>query len=337
MSKTYIISEIGNTHEGSVGLAKQFIKIAALTGVDCVKFQTHLFEHESLPSAPNPPYFKDETRKEYFERTAFTLEQYKELKRFSEDECRVDFISSPFSLEAIDFLEEVGVLAYKIPSGEVTNLPLLVKAARTGKRIILSSGMSSWTELDLAVETLKDNGCVDLVVLQCTSEYPCPPEKAGLNVIREMQERYGVPIGYSDHTMGNCIPLAAVTLGAVLIEKHFTLSRKMYGSDAKNSTEPEEFANLVEEIRSLERAFANPVDKDEVVVALFQMKRIFEKSIVCAMNLSKGSILSESMFAYKKPGDGISASKYKSLIGKRICRDMSKNEIFTAKDVESIE
>ena len=149
----YIIAEIGNTHEGSLGLAKCFIKSAADCGVDAVKFQTHIFDAESLPDAPNPPYFKDETRKEYFDRTGFDIDEWTELKRYTENECGIDFFSSPFSLEAVDLLEEVGVGVYKIPSGEVTNLPLLKKIAETGKKVILSSGMSVWIELDNAVKT----------------------------------------------------------------------------------------------------------------------------------------------------------------------------------------
>jgi sialic acid synthase SpsE len=167
MKKTYIIAEIGNTHEGSVGLAKQFIKAAADCGVDAVKFQTHIFEAESLPSAPNPSYFKDETRKEYFERTAFTIEQYKVLKDYAENECKVDFFSSPFSLEAVDFLMEVGVSTFKIPSGEVSNIPLLEHVAKTGKKVILSSGMSSWDELDRAVAVFKDKEKLTITINNC--------------------------------------------------------------------------------------------------------------------------------------------------------------------------
>jgi sialic acid synthase SpsE len=232
-SNVYIIAEIGNTHEGSLGLAKCFIKAAAECGVDCVKFQTHIFDAESLPNAPNPPYFKDETRKEYFDRTAFSKKDWIELKRYCEEECKKDFISSPFSLEAVDLLNEVGIKSFKIPSGEVTNLPLLERVAQTGKQVILSSGMNTWEEMDEAVQALSDNGCKDLIMLQCTSEYPCPPENAGLNIMLEMKEKYNVPVGFSDHTLGSAVPITAVVMGAVLIEKHFTLSQLAYGSDAK--------------------------------------------------------------------------------------------------------
>ena len=324
MKKTYIIAEIGNTHEGSVGLAKQFIKAAADCGVDAVKFQTHIFEAESLPSAPNPSYFKDETRKEYFERTAFTIEQYKVLKDYAENECKVDFFSSPFSLEAVDFLMEVGVSTFKIPSGEVSNIPLLEHVAKTGKKVILSSGMSSWDELDRAVAVFKDKE--KLTILQCTSEYPCKPENAGLNVMLEIKERYQCKVGFSDHTLGIGVPLTAVVLGATLIEKHFTLSKLMYGSDAKNSTEPEEFKHMVDNIRAAELAITSKIDKNEIVKKLGEMKFVFEKSIVSARELKAGHVISEEDLAYKKPGDGIPAKDYKNVIGKKVIKNIAANE-----------
>ena len=332
--KVFIIAEIGNTHEGSLGLAKQFIKIAAECGVDAVKFQTHIFEAESLPDAPNPPYFKDETRKEYFERTAFTVKQWKELKRYSEEECGIDFFSSPFSLEAVNLLEEVGINIYKVPSGEVSNIPLLEKIAKTGEKVLLSSGMSSWEELDLAVETLQSNGCKDLVVLQCTSEYPCPPEEAGLNVINELKQRYkNLKVGYSDHTLGVAIPIAAVVKGATVIEKHFTLSKNMYGSDAKNSTEPDEFKRLVNEIRAVEIALNHKVNKNEKAKKLKNMKITFEKSIVSADFLEKNSISFKNL-AFKKPGDCIPAKDYKKLIGKKLKKNVKKDYKFKWEDFE---
>lgn len=324
MKKTYIIAEIGNTHEGSVGLAKQFIKAAADCGVDAVKFQTHIFEAESLPSAPNPSYFKDETRKEYFERTAFTIEQYKVLKDYAENECKVDFFSSPFSLEAVDFLMEVGVSTFKIPSGEVSNIPLLEHVAKTGKNVILSSGMSSWEELDRAVAVFKDKE--KLTILQCTSEYPCKPENAGLNVMLEIKERYQCKVGFSDHTLGIGVPLTAVVLGATLVEKHFTLSKLMYGSDAKNSTEPKEFKHMVDNIRAAELAISSKIDKNEIVKELGEMKFVFEKSIVSARELKAGHVISEDDLAYKKPGDGIPAKDYKNVIGKKVIKNIAANE-----------
>jgi sialic acid synthase SpsE len=302
-----------------------------------VKLQTHIFEAESLPNAPNPPYFKDESRQQYFERTAFDLDQYRLLKRYSEEECGVEFLSSPFSLEAIDFLERVGVRTYKIPSGEVSNIPLLEKVAATGKKVLLSSGMSSWKELDEAVAVFRDAGpeaLGNLVLLQCTSEYPCPPEQAGLNVMLEMRDRYRLPIGYSDHTLGVAVPLAAVVLGATVVEKHFTLSKRMYGSDARNSTEPEEFKRLVEAIRDAEKAIGGGLAKDEKVKSLGAMKVIFEKSIVSAQELPAGTLLAPEHLAYKKPGDGIPAREYRRLLGKRLARAVGRDHKLTWADLE---
>lgn len=332
MNSTYIIAEIGNTHEGSLGLAKQFMKAAKECGVDAVKFQTHIFEAESLPSAPNPPYFKDETRKEYFERTAFSLHQWIELKAYANKELGLDFMSSPFSLEAVDLLESIEMEAFKIPSGEVNNLPLLEKVGRTGKKVLLSSGMSSWEEIDEAVKALKDNGCKDLVLLQCTSEYPCPADQSGLNVIQEMRSRYeqdGLKVGYSDHTMGIAIPIGAVVLGATVIEKHFTLSNKMYGSDAKNSIEPEEFKRLVDEIRDLDLALGSTVNKNEKVKELTHMKMTFEKSIVSVQPIKRGETITMDKLGFKKPGDGIQAKYYKDVLGKQAKVDINLNEQIT--------
>jgi N,N'-diacetyllegionaminate synthase len=324
MERAYIIAEIGNTHEGSVGLAKRFIKEAAECGVDAVKFQTHIFEAESLMSAPNPSYFKDETRKEYFERTSFNLEEYKVLKHYAENECHVDFFSSPFSIEAVDLLMEVGVSTFKIPSGEVSNIPLLEYIEKTGKKIILSSGMSSWEELDRAVAVFKDRS--KLTILQCTSEYPCKPENAGLNVMLEIKERYKCRVGFSDHTLGIGVPLTAVVLGANVIEKHFTLSKRMYGSDAKNSTEPEEFMHMVDNIRAAELALESKIDKNEKVKDLINMKTVFEKSIVTKKELNIGHVILEEDLSYKKPGDGIPAREYKNIIGRIVKDTIPANE-----------
>ena len=193
--------------------------------------------------------------------------------------------------------------------------------------------MSSWAELDEAVETLHSNGCKDLIILQCTSEYPCPPEQAGLNVLDELKQRYqNVTVGYSDHTMGVAVPLAAVIKGATVIEKHFTLSQKMYGSDAMNSTEPEEFKRLVDEIRQIEVALLNDIDKDEKVKSLVNMKITFEKSIVSANSLDKFETIEVKNLAFKKPGDGIPAREYKKLLGKKINKKVNKDYKFKWED-----
>lgn len=324
-----LIAEIGSVHDGSFGNAQKLIEAAAAAGADAVKFQTHIAEAESLASAPAPSYFSAEPRMDYFRRTGFSLEQWRKLVAHAKDQG-VTFLSSPFSLEAVDLLEEVGIAAYKIPSGEVSNIPLLEKIARTGKPVLLSSGMSNWAELDLAVATVRD--ACPTTVMQCSSAYPCPPERVGLNVLIEMAQRYGLPVGYSDHTLGVAAPIAAVALGAVVVEKHFTFSRKMYGSDAKHSMEPEEFLLMAQALRDVWAMRANPVDKNDVS-PYSDMKHIFEKSVVTACAIPAGEILKREMLAFKKPGDGIPARNYARLIGRRVRRNLDVDHKITEDDL----
>jgi N,N'-diacetyllegionaminate synthase len=324
-----IIAEIGSVHDGSFGNALKLIEAAAVAGADAVKFQTHIAEAESVASAPAPAYFSDEPRLDYFKRTSFTIEEWKRLSKHAAD-CGVTFLSSPFSLEAVDLLEDVGIAAYKIPSGEVSNIPLLMHIAKTGKPVLLSSGMSGWEELDLAVATVKDT-CAT-TVMQCSSAYPCPPERVGLNVIKEMAQRYGLPVGYSDHTMGVAAPIAAVALGARVIEKHFTFSRQMYGSDARHSMEPSEFRDMVTALRELWTMLNNPVTKSDTTPYM-DMKRIFEKSIVAARKIQEGEILSIDMIAFKKPGDGIPAREYFKIIGRKVKRNLAVDHKLSKEDL----
>ena len=324
-----IIAEIGSVHDGSFGNACKLIDAAARCGADIVKFQTHIAEAETLADAPMPSYFKGEPRMAYFRRTGFTLDQWRELKQACAA-ANVGFLSSPFSLEAVDLLEDVGVDSYKIPSGEVTNLPLLEHITRTGKPVLLSSGMSNWTELDAAVETLRHGGPV--TILQCTSAYPCPPERVGLNVIPEMAARWDLPVGYSDHADGFAAAFAATALGATVIEKHFTFSRLMYGSDAANAMEPEDFRRYCAGLRDIWQMQQTPVDKNDLAPYV-EMKRIFEKSVVTARPLTAGHTLTHSDLAFKKPGDGISAAVWRSLIGRRIAADLPENHKLGAADL----
>lgn len=326
--KVLIIAEVGSVHDGSFGNACRLIEAAAIAGADVVKFQTHLAGAETLADAPMPSYFEGEPRYEYFKRTAFTAEQWKSLRKHC-IEHGVRFLSSPFSHEAVDLLEEIGVDAYKLPSGEVTNVPLLEKIVATRKPVVLSSGMSNWEELDIAVGVLKRGG--PLTIMQCSSMYPCPPESVGLNVIQEMHSRYGLPVGFSDHTQGPTAAVAAVALGAVAIEKHFTFSRLMYGSDAKFAMQPEEFAVFCRLVREAWQMREHPVDKNDVA-PYAEMKRVFEKSVVTAKPVKAGTVLSRDDLAFKKPGDGIGARFYKNLIGKRVARDLPVNHKLVKED-----
>lgn len=319
--KLTIIAEIGSVHDGSFGNACKLIDLAADCGAHIVKFQTHIAEAESLPSAPSPSYFNEESRMDYFRRTAFTPDQYRKMIERAKQR-NVEFLSSPFSLEAVDLLEQVGVQSYKIPSGEVSNLPLLERVALTKKPVYLSSGMSDWRELDAAVEVLKKGG--PLCVMQCSSEYPCDPESVGLNVIQEMAARYKLPVGFSDHTLGVAACLGAVALGATVVEKHLTYSKAMYGSDAKHSMEPKEFSSLCASLKELSIMMANPADKSNCI-GYAGMKKIFEKSVVSARALSRGQTLSLEDLAFKKPGDGIRAFDYKSVLGRKIKTDLPAN------------
>lgn len=326
-----IIAEIGSVHDGSLGNAQRLIDVASECGADVVKFQTHIASAETLRDAPMPSYFTGESRFDYFERTAFSVDQWEALKAHS-DRKGVEFLSSPFSVEAVDLLEKVSVKRYKIPSGEVTNLPYLEVVAQTGKPILLSSGMSNWTELDGAVNAILRHHD-RLTVLQCTSEYPCPYERVGLNVMVQMHERYKLPVGLSDHTLTNYAAYAAVVLGASVIEKHFTLSRHMYGSDAQHSLEPQEFTALTRGIRAIETILTNPVDKDNVD-RFKAMKEIFEKSIISLIDIPKGAVITHEMIGVKKPGTGIPAGRLAEMVGKRTARTVRAGALLSWDDIE---
>ena len=324
--KIYIIAEIGNTHDGSLGLAKKFIEVAADCGADAVKFQMHIFDEESLPNAPNPPYFKSESREQYFKRTSFSDIEWKSLKKYAE-KYNLDFLNSPFSIVAVDRLKKLGIKAIKVPSGEVTNIPLLERISKLFNKVYLSTGMSSWIEINNAIKVIKKNKKINLTLMQCTSMYPCDLKYSGINVIKEFNKKYkNLNIGFSDHTNGISAPIAAVMEGAVVIEKHITLSKDMYGSDAKNSMEPHEFKNLVDQIRNIEIIKNSHIDKNKLSKKLVKMKKTFEKSIVAAGNLDKGKIITFKDLAFKKPGNGISAANYKSVIGKKLKKAIKYND-----------
>lgn len=329
--KVHIIAEIGMNHDGSFGLAKAHIDAAVEAGVDYVKFQTHIPEAETLRNAPAPTYFTQEPRFDYFKRTSFSLEQWKDIRTYC-DEKHVKFLSSPFSFEAVDVLEQVRVDAYKIPSGELTNVPLIEYIAKTGKLMLVSSGMSSYEELDESIARIRQYHS-NLVVMQCTSEYPCLPESVGLNVIHELKGRYGVPVGFSDHTLDMYASLAAVTLGAVYIEKHFTLSKKMYGPDAYMSLEPHEMSNLVKGIRFIEKVLQHPVNKNDLT-KFSTMKETFQKSIVTVKEIKKGSIITRDMLGIKKPGTGLAPKLLEEVIGKKTVEDVPQHSILKMEDIQ---
>jgi N,N'-diacetyllegionaminate synthase len=326
----YIVAEAGMNHDGSLGIAGRMIDAAAEAGANAIKFQLHDAPSETTASAPPPPYFGAEPRFAYFVRTAFTDEGWRSLRdRCSERD--IDFVASPFSVEAVDRLERLDLDRYKIPSGEVTNVALLKRIAETGRPVLLSSGMSSWEELDVAVEILRGGG--ELSVMQCTSEYPCPPRRVGLNVMLEMRERYGLPVGLSDHTLGTAASVAAVALGATSIERHFTLSKALYGPDASMSLEPAELTRLILDIREVEEMLAAHVDKADLT-PFIEMKQIFEKSVVSLVEIPAGAVIDEAMLAAKKPGTGIPARRLREIVGLRARRSIEADKVLVDDDVE---
>jgi len=330
--RVFVVAEIGSVHDGSFGNAKQAVFLAKQCGADAVKFQVHISAAETLKTAPAPSYFNTERRWDYFKRTAFTLAQWKEIKTFC-DETGIEFMASPFSEEAVELMRKVGMRVWKIPSGEVTNLPLLKKIASYGQYVILSSGMSSWEELDKAVKVIRSaNSKCKTTILQCTSEYPCPYERVGLNIMEQMAKRFELSVGLSDHTLDIFVPIVAVSRGASVIEKHLTFSRSMYGSDARHSLEPEDFAQMVKGIRVAEKILASPIDKDKVLKRYRKMKKIFQKSIVASSDLPAGRRLVREDLDFKKPGTGISAADADFVIGKTLARAVRKDQMLSRRD-----
>ncbi len=318
-NKIYIIAEIGMTHDGSFGLASKLTESAIKSGANVIKYQWHIAEEETTVDAPSPPYFKNETRFSYFKRTEFSIEKFKSLVKQCIDASVIPCVSV-FSIESLQRAIKAGFKIIKIPSGEVTNIPLLREVALKEIPVIISSGMSNWEELDNAINIFKNS---NLCVLQCTSMYPTPPEKVGLNILLELKKRYDIPYGLSDHTLTGATSISAVTLGAQVIEKHFTISKKLYGPDARFSLEPEEFKKLVEDINYVKKALTNNVDKNNLD-SYKEMKLIFQKSIFSNNLIKKGEKFDLNNLAFKKPGSGIPASEIDDIIGKISSKDIEK-------------
>jgi N,N'-diacetyllegionaminate synthase len=328
-----IVAEVAQAHDGSLGTAHAFIDAIANAGAHAVKFQTHIAAAESTPSEPWRVRFspQDATRYDYWRRMEFTEEQWHGLSSHARERGLI-FLSSPFSPEAVDLLTRVGVGAWKVASGEVCNTPMFDRMAATGLPILLSTGMSPIAEVDAAVERIKARD-LPLAVFQCTSAYPCPPEKVGLNMIPFLQERYGCPAGLSDHS-GTIYPgLAACALGLELLEVHVTLSREMFGPDVVASVTTSELRQLVEGISFIEKMKANPVDKDAMASELAGLRSLFTKSVVARMDLPEGSVLREEHLAAKKPGTGIPAIHLSEVVGRRLRRQVSIDQLLSWEDV----
>jgi N,N'-diacetyllegionaminate synthase len=322
-----VVAEVAQAHDGSLGLAHSYIDASADAGADAVKFQTHIAEAESTPDEPWRIRFsrQDESRFDYWKRMEFKPHEWLGLAEHARERDLL-FISSPFSSRAIEILMEADVDVFKVASGEVGNLPLLREIAATGKPAIVSSGMSPWHELDRAIEALGGGDSGELAVLQCTSEYPCPPEKVGLNLISAIRDRYGLPTGLSDHSGTIYAGLAAVTLGIDVLEVHVTFSRSMFGPDVPASITFEDLGILTDGVDFIRRASASVIDKEAMAEQLAELRNTFTKSIVAAVDMEAGTALTNSLIGFKKPGTGIPASEADALIGRRLTRRVSADE-----------
>lgn len=333
--RVLVIAEIAQAHDGSLGTAHAYIDAAAKAGADVVKFQTHIAAAESTPAEPWRVRFgpREETRYEYWKRMEFTEAEWLGLRRHAL-KAGVDFLSSPFSIEALELLERVGVMGWKVASGELANLGMLNRMAATHLPILLSTGMSPLAEIDEAVGLLRDRGVEDLTVMQCTSSYPTPPERVGLNLLPLLRERYGCPVGLSDHSGTIWPSVAAVALGAAVVEVHVTFSKDAFGPDVPASVTFDDLRRLVEGVRFLERARAHPVDKDGSARELEPMRKLFTKSVVARRALPAGTVLAARDLAAKKPGTGIPAERLPALVGRRLARDVSPDALLAEEDLE---
>ncbi len=331
--KTNIIAEIGQAHDGSLGILHSYIDALAETGIDAIKFQMHIAEAESSLQEPFRIHFsyEDNTRFDYWKRMSFSKEQWIEIKAHCEEKG-LEFLCSPFSLAAVDILESIGLKRYKIGSGETNNLLMLHKIAQAGKPIILSSGMSSFEELDATVAYLKNFGN-ELSIMQCTTSYPTPANRIGFNVITELKQRFpNIPIGLSEHTAQTATGIAAVTLGAELLEFHVVFDRRLFGPDTSSSLTIDEVHSMVKSIRFVEEALNHPIDKNDLSPYL-DLKKIFEKTLAINKNVFKGHrIVFEDLEAKKPAEQGIPASQFQSIIGQTLKVDKSKYDFLQLTD-----
>lgn len=330
----FVVAEVAQAHDGSLGAAHAYIDAAADAGADAVKFQTHIADAESTPGEPFRVKFskQDANRYDYWKRMEFTPDQWRGLAQHCVDR-NILFMSSPFSMQAVDLLESLGVAAWKVGAGETSNLPMLERIAATGKPVLLSSGFSDWAELDAAIALLGRAGC-PYGVYQCTTAYPCPPERLGLNVIADLRERFGCPVGLSDHSGTVFAGIAAVALGATMLEVHVTFSRKAFGPDVPASITLEELAELVRGVRFVERALAHPVDKAAAAAEMSEMRRLFTKSVVLGRALDAGHQLIPTDLELRKPGTGFPAARMEELLGKRLKRALPALHFISENDLE---
>ncbi|MDR1638396.1 MAG: N-acetylneuraminate synthase [Clostridiales bacterium] len=325
----YIIAEAGVNHNGNLALAKRLVDAAKESGADCVKFQTYKTESLISKFAEKAEYQKaatgsDESQLDMLRSLELPYGAFRELKHYCES-VDIDFLSTPFDLGSVNFLAELGMKLWKIPSGELTNLPYLTKVARQRLPVIMSTGMSTLEEVTAAMKVLRDNESGSIALLHCTTEYPAPFGSVNLKAMLTLKDEFRVPVGYSDHTTGIAIPIAAVALGATFIEKHFTLDKKMSGPDHMASIEPRELKEMVESIRNVEAALGDGIKSP----SLAELKNIpaARKSVVAARDIKKGETLTEGNLAVKRPGNGISPMRFHDVLGRKAKRDFSEDEL----------
>lgn len=327
MSKTIVIAEAGVNHNGNMELAKRMVRSAKEAGADYIKFQTFISDNLVTQKAEQAEYQKkaqkDISQLEMLKKLELTQKDFIELSEYCK-RIGIGFLSTPFDLESIEFLKTISMDYWKIPSGEITNYPYLDKIAKDKRNIILSIGMSTIEEVDAALDILENYNKKQIAILHCNTEYPTPYEDVNLNVIPMLKERYPYIIGYSDHTSGIEVSIAAVAMGAKVIEKHFTLDRKMEGPDHKASLEPDELLNMIKSIRNIEKAMG----KSQKIVTSSEKKNIeiVRKSIVARTYIKKGELFTEENITTKRPGTGINPMKWNTILGKQAKKEFQKDE-----------
>lgn len=329
--KVFIIAEAGDNHNGDYDTALKLVDKAVEAGADCVKFQTFVTERVISKLAEKADYQKEstgtgESQYEMVKKLELSFEQFRQIKKYCEQK-KIIFLSTPFDLESIDFLQEIDIPFWKIPSGEITNLPYLEKIAHTGKDIIMSTGMCTMEEIQKAIDILKKNGAGKITLLHCNTEYPTPYEDVNLRAMKTMADTFGVEVGYSDHTKGIEVPIAAVAMGAVVIEKHFTLDKNMPGPDHKASLEPDELKQMIQSVRNIEKALGSSEKKPST--SEIKNIDIARKSIVAKKAIKKGEELTEDNLDIKRPGNGISPMYWYDLLGTKAVKDFSEDELIT--------
>ena len=327
--KTLIIAEAGVNHNGSLELAKKLAFTAKKAGADIVKFQTAKLDSLVTDSAEMAGYQKENLsknmgQKEMLRNLLLTFSEFEQLADYCK-KIEIEFLSTPFDLDSIEFLDSLKCKIWKIPSGEITNYPYLIKIAETHKPIILSTGMSNMKEVEDCINTLKLGGANDITLLHCTTQYPTEYSDVNLNAMLTLKQKFRCSVGYSDHTRGVEIPVAAVTMGASVIEKHFTLDRTMEGPDHKASLEPSELCQMITMIRNVEVAFGDGVKTPRK--AEIPNIAIARKSIVARKKINKGEILTEDNLTTKRPGIGICPMNWNRVIGTAAIRDFERDEL----------